>query len=252
MAPVTWHHGRLAAFDIETTGTDIESDRIVTAAISLVGGGEERVSFDWLVDPGVEIPAEATGVHGVTTERARTEGVPAAQATEEITSVLADQLARDTPVVAFNARFDLTTLDREARRHGVEPLIERVGGPDGLLVVDPYVLDKQVNRFRRGRRTLGVLCEAYGIPLTDAHAADADALAAARLAWKLAELNEEISSVELFELHEQQIRWAAEQAESLERHFRSKGRNDTVERGWPIVPPQALAAGIGQGDRLAA
>lgn len=253
MAFVTWHDGRLAAFDIETTGTDIESDRIVTAAISLVGGGKDRVSHDWLVDPGVEIPAEATAVHGVTTERARSEGIPAARAVEELTSLLAAQLADDVPVVAFNARFDLTILDREARRHEVEPLIERVG-PDGLVVVDPYVLDKQLVPRRRGpgARRLGALCAEYGIPLTNAHAADADALAAARLAWRMANRNPRIAGSELFELHENQVLWAAEQAASLEEFFRSKGRNEHVEPAWPIVPPQAAAAGLGHGDRLAA
>lgn len=252
MTFVTWHDGRLAAFDIETTGTDIESDRIVTAAVSLVGGGEDRVSFDWLVDPGVEIPAEATAVHGVTTERARSEGVPADQAVEELTALLAGQLADDVPVVAFNARFDLTILDREARRHGVEPLVERVGGTDGLLVIDPYVLDKHVNRFRKGRRTLTVLCEAYGIPLTEAHAAGADALAAARLAWKLGRLYSELGETELFDLHESQVAWAAEQAASLQAFFAGQGRTETVEPAWPIVPPRPLLAALDQGERLAA
>lgn len=241
----------MAAFDIESTGTDIENDRIVTAAVSIVGIGLERISHDWLVDPGIEIPAEATAVHGVTTGRARSEGVPAGQAVEEVTTILARALADDVPVVAFNARFDLTILDREARRHGVEPLIDRVG-PDGLTVVDPYVLDKQVNRFRKGRRTLSVLCDAYGIPLTDAHAADADALAAARLAWKLASLNREIGEAELFELHEDQVRWAAEQAASLQEHFSSKGHPERVEGAWPIVPPAVETARFNPADALAA
>lgn len=249
---VSWHDGRLAAFDIETTGTDIERDRIVTAAITVVGGGADRVSHDWLVDPGVEIPAEATAVHKVTTERARAEGRPAPEAIEELTHLLAAHLADDVPIIAFNARFDLTILDREARRHGVEPLIELVGGPDGLFVIDPYVLDKQVNRFRSGRRTLGVLCEAYGIPLTDAHAADADALAAARLAWKLGRLNPEIGGAELFELHEDQVAWAAEQARSLQEYFESQGRAERVEGAWPIVPPPAEAIGLDHPDALAA
>lgn len=248
---MSWHDGRLAAFDIETTGTDTETDRIVTAAITLVGGGADRVSHDWLVDPGVEIPEEATSVHGISTEKARAEGIPAARAVEELTSVLATQLVSDIPVIAFNARFDLTILDREARRHGVEPLIERVG-PDGMFVIDPYVLDKQFNRFRKGRRTLGVLCEAYGIPLIDAHAADADALAAARLAWKLANLNPEISEAELFELHEDQVGWAAEQAASLEEYFASQGRIEKIEGAWPIVPPRPAVFGLDPADAIAA
>jgi DNA polymerase-3 subunit epsilon len=246
---VNWYDGRLAAFDIETTGTDTETDRIVTAAVSLVGGGEEAVSASWLVDPGVEIPAEATAVHKITNEVARRDGVPAAEAVEEISAILAEALAEGIPVVAFNGRFDLTILDREARRHEVEPLIDRVGGSDGLLVVDPYVLDKQVNRFRKGRRNLSLLCEAYNVRLTDAHAADADALAAARLAWRMGKGFPEIGEMDVFELHEQQIGWAKEQAESLQRYFAEQGRPERVEGAWPLVP---VPAPVGFEDRLAA
>ena len=233
---MNWYDGRLAAFDIETTGTDTESDRIVTAAVGLVGGGEESVSASWLVDPGVEIPAEATAVHKITNEMVREDGVSAAEAVEEITAILAEALSEGTPIVAFNGRFDLTILDREARRHGVEPLIDRVGGSDGLLVIDPYVLDKQVNRFRKGRRNLSLLCEAYYVPLTDAHAADADALAAARLAWRMGTAFPEIGEMDVFELHENQIAWALEQAESLARYFAEQGRPEQIEGAWPVVP----------------
>jgi DNA polymerase-3 subunit epsilon len=233
---VNWFDGRLAAFDIETTGTSIESDRIVTAAVSLVGGGEGPASRSWLVNPGVAIPAEATAVHKITNEMAQNEGVPAAEAVEEITSMLAQALENEIPVVAFNARFDLTILDREARRHGAIPLVDRVGGPDGLLVIDPYVLDKQFNKYRKGRRNLAILCEDFTVPLTDAHAADADALAAARLAWRMASRNDVLGHMELFELHELQIQWAAEQAAELQDYFASQGRIEQIEGTWPVVP----------------
>jgi DNA polymerase-3 subunit epsilon len=233
---VNWYEGRLAAYDIETTGTDTETDRIVTAAVTVVGGGLPTESRTWLVDPGVEIPEEATGVHGITNEMARSEGQSAQSAVEEITSFLALQVADDIPIVAFNARFDLTILDREARRHGVEPLIERIGGADGLLVIDPYVLEKRINQFRKGRRTLTILCEDYGIPLTDAHAADADALAAARLAWKLGRINAELGSYDLPTLHEDQIAWADEQGRSLQEYFDREGRGEVVQTVWPLIP----------------
>jgi DNA polymerase-3 subunit epsilon len=233
---VNWYEGRLAAYDIETTGTDTERDRIVTAAVTVVGGGLPTESRTWLVDPGVEIPEEATGVHGITNEKVRSEGQAAGCAVEEITSFLALQVADDIPIVAFNARFDLTILDREARRHGVEPLIERIGGADGLLVVDPYVLEKRINKFRTGRRTLTILCDDYGIPLTDAHAADADALAAARLAWKLGRIHAELGAYDLPTLHEDQITWADEQGRSLQEFFDREGRSEVVPTVWPLVP----------------
>lgn len=241
---------RLAAFDIETTGVDPQNDRIVTAAVSLLGDGRPSESHAWIVDPGVEIPAGATAVHGITNERAQAEGVETAEAVYEITALLADQLRQGVPVIAFNARFDLTTLDREARRHGIVPLIDRVG-PEGMLVIDPFVLDKQFDRFRRGKRTLGAVCEHYRVRLDAAHDANADAVAAARVAWRLAQAMQELREMELSLLHAQQIGWAAEQAASLEQYFREQGRHERIERDWPIVPhlveaeialPQPLAA----------
>lgn len=232
---------RLAAFDIETTGVDPQSDRIVTAAVSLAGDGRPTESRSWLVDPGVEIPAGASAVHGITTEQARAEGVDPAEAVEQITALLAEQLRRGVPVIAFNARFDLTCLDREARRHGVVPLLDRVGGPSGMLVVDPFVLDKQYDRYRRGKRTLGAVCEHYRVRLDAAHDANADAIAAARVAWRLAQAIEELRTTELASLHARQVVWAAEQAVSLEEYFREQGRDERIEREWPIVPLPARA-----------
>lgn len=241
--------GRLAAFDIETTGVDPQNDRIVTAAVSLVGGGRPTESHSWLVDPGIEIPAGATAVHGITTEQARADGVETYEAVHEITALLADQLLHGTPVIAFNARFDLTMLDREARRYGIVPLIERVGA-DRMLVIDPFVLDKQYDRFRRGKRTLGAVCEHYRVRLDAAHDANADAIAAARVAWRLAQSIEELRATELALLHVQQIAWAAEQAASLEQYFREQGREEPVEREWPVVAH--VAAALLEQQRLAA
>lgn len=233
---MSWHTGRLAAFDIETTGVDPESDRIVTAAVSVVGGGPAAEHLSWLVDPGIDIPASATSVHGITTERARAEGRSPGEAVDEITTALADQLQQGVPVIAFNARFDLTILDREARRHGLRPLLDRVGGPHGMLVVDPYVLDKQFDRFRRGKRTLGAVCKQYRVPLDELHVANADALAAARLAFTLGATVTELRDIDLRILHREQVSWAAEQAVSLEEYFRQQGRDERVEGAWPIIP----------------
>lgn len=237
---MSWHLRRLAAFDIESTGVDPETDRIVTAAVSLCGGDRPTERHAWLVDPGIEIPAGATAVHGITTEQARAEGRDAAEAVEEIVALLAAQLQAGTPVIAFNARYDLTMLDREARRHGLVPLVDRVGGPAGLLVVDPYVIDKQIDRYRPGKRTLTAVCEHYRVRLDAAHDANADAIAAARVAWRLAQRFEELRC-DLPTLHARQVAWAAEQAASLQAWFAEHGREEAVEPAWPIVPLPAAA-----------
>lgn len=230
-----WLDQPLAAFDLETTGTNPEEDRIVTASVALVGKGTETEATDWLVDPGVEIPATATEVHKITTEMARSEGRVAAEAVAEITALLAAYLNEDYPIVAFNARYDLTMLDRESRRHGVEPLVELIGGPTGLLVLDPLILDKQMDPYRPGKRKLTDLCNLYEIELNEAHAAHADALAAARLAWRLGTRNPEFGEVDLPTLHESQIEWARAQAVGLQEYFDRKGMEEKVETEWPLV-----------------
>lgn len=241
---MSWHEGRLAAFDIETTGTSPESDRIVTAAVSLLGGGLPAEHHSWLLDPGVEIPAGAVAVHGITTERARAEGRDPAQALSEIVALLASQVLSGTPIVAFNARFDLTTLDREARRHRLTPLVDLVGGAEEMLVVDPFVLDKQIDRYRKGKRTLNAVCEHYHVPLTAAHDANADAVAAARVAYRLGAQAAGLRELPLRDLHEMQIGWAAEQAASLQEYFAREGRPERVEAAWPIVPLSIEAAAV--------
>ena len=239
---MSWHRGRLAAFDIETTGVDTELDRIVTAAVSLVGGSQPSEHLSWLVNPGVEIPPGATAVHGITTDRARAEGRIAGEAVDEIAAALADQVDSGVPIIAFNARFDLTILDREAQRHGLRRLVDRVGGPESMVVIDPLVLDKHFDRFRRGRRTLSAVCDHYQVTLDQAHEANADALAAARVAFRLGARVAELGNIDLRVLHREQIVWAAEQAESLEDYFRRQGRIERVERVWPVVPASLARA----------
>jgi len=241
---VSWHTGRLCGFDLETTGTDVETDRIVTACAVQVGGGRDTESYTWLADPGIEIPDGAAKVHGITTERARAEGRPAADVVAEVVGTLAGAVADGVPIVAMNAAFDLTMLDREARRHGIKPLTDVVG--DALRVVDPRVLDKRVDPYRRGSRTLTALCEHYGVRLDGAHDAAADAVAACRVAWRIAQQYAEIGRALLDELHDQQTDWAAQQARSLRDYFaRTPGKEswaDGVRGDWPLVPFEGVTA----------
>lgn len=237
---MTWHLGRLCGFDLETTSADPETARIVTACVVLVGGGEPVEPASWVADPGVDIPEEAARIHGYTTERARAEGRPAAEVVEQIVAALAQVVRDGIPVVAMNAAFDLTVLDREARRHHIRPLAHVAG--DALRVVDPRVLDKQFDRYRRGGRTLTDLCRTYQVKLDGAHSADADAIAACRVAWRIAQEHPELAAASLELVHEKQVGWAREQAESLADHFRrTRGKEswaDGVRGDWPLIPHQ--------------
>ena len=218
---VPWHRSVFYAFDTETTGIDVWNDRIITATIARIDGPNVE-TLTWLINPGIDIPQAATDVHGITTQHAQENGQDPAEAIREITAVLSDA----HPVVAFNASYDFTILTAEAERHGT-----RVDVP---AVIDPHVIDKHVDPRRRGKRTLTATCEHYGVKQTDAHDATGDALAAARLAWTLTERHPDLLQVDPTELHQEQIEWRRDQAESLARYFVRQGRPDDVARDWPI------------------
>jgi DNA polymerase III epsilon subunit-like protein len=232
---VSWHLGRMAGFDTESTGVDVETDRIVTACIVEVGGKLPPVPANWLSDvDGMDIPTAASDIHGVTTERARAEGRPAREVVEQLVAALSQLVLAGTPLVIMNAPFDLTLLDREARRHGVQPLTDIVG--DELHVIDPRVLDKHVDTYRPGKRTLTDLCRLYGVRLDGAHSADADAIATCRVAWRLGSQYPRLAELDVTQLHKAQIEWAAEQAASFQAHLRSKGKQDVIDGSWPLRP----------------
>lgn len=220
-----WWEGDLVGFDLETTGVDPETARIVTACVVLDIPGHEPVVRSWLVNPGVDIPAEAAAVHGVTTERAQADGQYPDVAIGEILTLLGAQA--NPPLVAFNAAYDFTVLDREARRLGREPFAPRP-------VIDPFVIDKQVDRYRRGKRTLGVTCQHYGVTLDAAHTADADALAAVQLARAIARGTSGAPDVDV--LHDLQIGWRAQQSASLQDYLRRQDPTVVVDGTWPVHP----------------
>lgn len=231
-----WHSGPFLAVDTETTGTDVESDRIVTATTVLIQPGEQPQVTSWLIDPGVPIPAEATAVHGITDDHVLAHGRPPVECVDEIAAALIEAWGRGIPVLAFNAAFDLTILDREMRRHLGASL-----SPG--LVLDPFVIDKHVS-YRRGKRTLTAQCEHYGVRHDGAHDATADAVAAARVLWRIAQRYPSVAGKTVAELHDAQVGWAAEQAASFRDYLVKQGRTDDLPHGeWPMRAwPTAVAA----------
>lgn len=224
----TWSD-TLAVFDLETTGIDVESCRIVTATVAVLAeGGEVVERVDWLLNPGIEIPGPATNVHGITTEHAFENGRPPAEGVAEIVAALRGHLGRGLPLVAYNAPYDLTLLNRESMRHGIPPLLKPAP------VIDPLVIDKAVDRYRKGKRTLEVTSAFYGVTLEGAHDAGADAIAAGRVAQAIARKHAQALPGTLAELHASQIEWSRQQAESFQEYMR-RARDPLfiAEGGWP-------------------
>lgn len=221
----------LAAFDIESSGTDVFTDFIVTATAVTIDGANVHAD-EWLLQPpdGREIPEGATNVHGITTERARAEGTPYAEGYREIRDRLETVWAKDFLMCIMNASFDCSMMHHQGIALGHPPL--EVGA-----VVDPFVLDKALDRFRKGKRNLAALCAHYGVKLGDAHDATADALGAARLAWKMLRRPELASFADVESLMSAQAQWRADQQQSLHEYFLRQGNHDaaaSVSGEWPV------------------
>ncbi|MGW6391121.1 exonuclease domain-containing protein [Streptomyces sp. NPDC055103] len=233
---MTWTSGPLCGLDLETTGVNPESDRIVTAAVVSYDGGRPARTQTWMADPGVEIQPGASRVHGITTEQARAEGEPAALVVGQVVATLVAAVEAGAPLVVMNAPFDLTMLEHEAERYGVRSLFSA----SVPLVLDPRVLDKHVDRYRRGSRRLEDLCRTYDVVHGGAHDAGADAVAACAVTVALADEYPWIGKTPLEDLHEMQVRWAADQQAGLRDHFAAtpgkEFRAASVRTDWPIVP----------------
>lgn len=231
-----WTSGPLLGFDTETTGTDVTRDRIVTAALvhSVGPGRDAETVATWLIDPGVEIPPGASAVHGISTEHARAHGVAPAEALDEVADALAGALGRGIPVVAFNASYDLQILEAELARLGQTTLADRLGH-EIAPVIDPLVLDRGLDRFRKGKRTLTDLCEVYGVTQDGRlHTADVDVSATLDVLRGIVARNPDLAGIGLDELHRRQMTLHRDWAENFNEFLRRKGKAGDVSTVWPL------------------
>jgi DNA polymerase-3 subunit epsilon len=231
---MSWIDGPLLGFDTETTGVDVDSDRIVTAALVRRDATGTHVRT-WLLDPGVAIPAGATAIHGITTEHARAHGEPAALALDEIAVVIAGAIEAGVPVVAFNASFDLSILAADLRRHGLATVSERLGRAV-VPVIDPLVLDRSEDRYRPGKRKLVDLCGLYQIADGGRlHTADVDVIATLDVLSAIVEKYPHLGALELARLHAYQELAHRAWAQGFNAWRESKGLTGPgAELTWPV------------------
>lgn len=259
-APARLGSGPQAGLDTETNDKNPEHARLLQICLTLIVPGRVPDVRTTLVDPGpdVEIPAEATAVNGLTIEHVRAEGKPAPEVLDLWVGDAALAIRAGMPLVIQNAPYDLTVLDRECRRYGLPTLADRIGGPIAP-VIDPLVLDKQLIKYRKrvsedqGARCLKTLAQVYQIGWDDdrAHDAEYDTQMALRVAirmgaWSRMSMPElmamrmgpfdppkpmhrndahafrSLADMDLMALHNAQVRWYAEQAESFAQYLRKQ------------------------------
>jgi DNA polymerase-3 subunit epsilon len=244
--PSSWVTGAMVGLDTETTGVDPENDRIVTATVIADIPGYPLEISNWTIDPGVEIPAAASEIHGVTTEHVRENGQRPMVAVWDIWDTIAAYWRDDTPLVIYNAPFDLTLLDRELARHGYGGL--EIRGP----VICPLTIDRAVDRYRKGKRTLTDLCKFYGVELVNAHTSEADVAATLMIARIIGEKYPAVGTASLEKLNQHQKAWyhnwamnfaaylvrsAHEVSAAEEERLRAMVDNLKANaRNWPMIP----------------
>ena len=146
-------------FDLETTGINIAKDRVVEISILKVFPNGNKESKTWLVNPEIEIPAEATAVHGITNEKV---------VTEPTFKELADkinEMISDADLAGFNSnRFDIPLLAEELLRAGID-----------FDMNNRKAVDVQTIFHKKEQRTLSAGYQFYcGKDLEGAHSAEAD------------------------------------------------------------------------------
>ncbi len=156
----------LAFIDVETTGLNPYSDRIVELSILKIypDGSEDYKSHR--INPQIPIPAEATAIHGITDADVAEEPY-FYQYARSIRDFL-----EDCDIAGFNViKFDLPCLEAEFARANIE-----------FTRRDRYLIDSQVIYHIREPRTLESAYQKYcGKEMVNAHCAEADAKATAEI-----------------------------------------------------------------------
>ena len=146
-------------FDLETTGVNIASDRIVEMSILKVFPNGNKESKTWLVNPERDIPKESSDIHGISNERV------ASEPTFKELAASVNEMIEGCDLAGFNSnRFDIPLLAEELMRAEID-----------FDMKDRQAIDVQVIFHKKEQRTLGAGYQFYcGKELEGAHGAEAD------------------------------------------------------------------------------
>lgn len=152
----------LVFFDLETTGTQLATDRIVEISLVKVMPDGEKIVSTRRINPGIPIPPEATAVHGITDD-----DVKDCPSFAEIAKTLAEQI-QGCDLAGFNSdRFDIPLLAEEFCRAKVDVDFR------AMAKIDVQAIFRKMEP-----RTLIAAYKFYcGKDLNDAHSAEADTMA---------------------------------------------------------------------------
>lgn len=221
----TWHNQPMMAFDLETTGLDPLEDRIVQYGLYIDFDGGPRTNMA-ILNAEVDIPDEAAAVHGITTEIMKEQGIPYEEGLQDVANAFDWAWEKDVPLVIYNARFDWPFIKFQCDYAGIE-----LKQP---LILDPLILDKWTDKWRKGSRKLTAVSEYMGIELENAHDALADAEATVKVMRQIAK-HSKLRHVGLEQLQSIQATAYDENTIGLRKWLASRGEDvSNMTLGWPM------------------
>lgn len=159
--------------DIETTGLDVEKDKIIELAVLEANTSEIISDWNTLVKIDGEVPPKISEITGITNETLEG-GSDIAQALREFGSRIADK-----KVVCYNRRFDIEILDRAFKENQLE-------FPIGKVIDALTLARKRIDGIENYQ--LSTLAEFFEIPIKDRHRAASDCELLYRVFLKLNEI----------------------------------------------------------------
>jgi len=149
----------IAFFDLETTGINVVSDRIVEISILKIGVNGEEELYTQRINPTVPIPEQASNIHGIFDA-----DVAEMPTFKEVAKNIA-KMIKDCDIAGYNSnRFDVPLLAEELLRADVDFDFDK-----------RKFIDVQVIFMKKEQRTLGAAYQFYcNKNLDDAHSAEAD------------------------------------------------------------------------------
>ena len=129
-------------------------------------------------------------------------------------------------------------MNQELRRHRLGSFEERLEGAP-MLVVDPLVLDRKLDRFRKGKKTLTEMAPVYGaVASPDAHTAEVDVAMTLDVLAGMVDKYPQLASMSARELMDYQLQAHQDWAEDFEKYLRKQGRDASIDREWPQITPR--------------
>ncbi len=185
-ADVPLERASFVVVDLETTGLRPGSSRICEIGAVRVRELELEDEFELLVDPGIPVGPVITALTGLRDSDLRGSPHPAIAVRRFL------EFAGDAVLVAHNARFDLSFLDRETERSTGA----RLAGP----VVDTVGLARRLLAGRTSRAGLASLAQFFGTAAEPCHRALPDAKATAEILIQLIGLAQERGALTVADL----------------------------------------------------